>query len=132
MDRFAALEREHPKHRLADDARLRGARAALASGDEGRFTEMLSTIADAYPDGDVTNDGLFELALHRIEKRDWAGAVPLLEKALARAPRERAYWASGRLPYFLARAHIETGATAQGLAELAGVIRDYPLSYYMT
>src|SRR6201999_1843521 len=61
----------------------------------------------------------------------WGAAVAPLEKALARAPRERAYWASGRLPYFLARAHLETGATAQGLAEMASVIRDYPLTYYM-
>jgi soluble lytic murein transglycosylase len=79
----------------------------------------------------VSNDGLFELGLYHVGKRDFAGAVPPLEKALARAPRERAYWAAGRLPYFLARAHLETGAAAQGLAELAGVIRSFPLSYYM-
>ena len=129
--RYAQLEKDHPAHRFADDARLRGARAALDSGDEPRFVQMLATIADAYPEGDVSNDGLFELALYHFEKRAFAQAVPVLEKALARAPRERAYWASGRLPYFLARAHIENGAAPQGLAELAGVIRDYPLSYYM-
>ncbi len=131
MERYALLEKEHPAHRFADDARLRGARAALDAGDEARFTTMLETIADAYPDGDVSNDGLFDLAMFHAGKHAWAAAVPPLEKALARAPRERAYWAAGRLPYFLARAHLETGAVAQGLAELAGVIRDYPLSYYM-
>jgi soluble lytic murein transglycosylase len=132
IDRFARLERDYPTHRLADDARLRGARAALDAGDEALFARMLSTIADTYPEGDVSNDGLFELALFHVGKREWAAAVPPLEKALARTPRERAYWASGRLPYFLARAHIETGATAQGLTELGEVIRDYPLSYYMS
>ena len=131
MERYALLEKEHPAHRLADDARLRGARAALDAGDEARFTRMLETIADAYPEGDVSNDGLFELAMFHVGRREWAAAVPALEKALARAPRERAYWEAGRLPYFLARAHLETGAVAQGLAELAAVIRDYPLSYYM-
>jgi soluble lytic murein transglycosylase len=131
VDRFALLEKEFPKHRLADDARLRGARAALEANDEARYLRMLEHIADDYPDGDVAGDGLFELALFHIEKKQWAKAVPVLEKALARAPRERAYWAAGRLPYFLARAHLELGATAQGLAELASVIRDYPLSYYM-
>jgi soluble lytic murein transglycosylase len=129
--RFAQLEKEFPSHRLADDARLRGARASLEAGDEAKFAQMLGRIADDYPDGDLTNDGLFELALNHIGKKDWAGAIVTLERALARAPRERAYFAAGRLPYFLARAHIETGATQQGLTELAAVIRDYPLTYYM-
>jgi soluble lytic murein transglycosylase len=134
MERYALLERDHPTHRFADDARVRGAHAALVSGDEARFVRMLETIADAYPEGDVSNDGLFELALHHADQKDWARAVPVLEKALARAPRERAYWAAGRLPYFLARAHLETGQVPlveKALAELAGVVRDYPLSYYM-
>lgn len=132
MERFALLERELPAHRLADDARLRGARAALEANDEARFTRLLERIADDYPEGDVSNDGLFELALFHIGKRDWVRAMAPLSKALARAPRERAYWASGRLPYYLARAHLELGDQEKGLAELASVIRDYPLSYYMT
>lgn len=129
--RFAQLEKEFPKHRLADDARLRGARAALDAGDEAKFKAMLATIADDYPEGDLAGDGLFELALLDVGKHDWAGAIPPLEKALARAPHERAYFAAGRLPYYLARAHLETGQVDKGLSELAGVIRDYPLSYYM-
>jgi soluble lytic murein transglycosylase len=130
-ERFALLERELPAHRFADDARLRGARAALEAGDEPRFTRMLGRIADDYPEGDVSGDGLFELGLFHIGKGDWAGAVAPLEKALARAPRERAYWASGRLPYYLARAHLQLGQPEKGYAELGAVIRDYPLSYYM-
>jgi soluble lytic murein transglycosylase len=131
IERFARLEKDLPRHRLADDARLRGARAVLETGDTARFEAMLGRIADDYPEGDMAIDGLFELALFHIGKRDWAGAVPVLERALARAPHERAYWAAGRLPYFLARAHIEMGDEARGRAELAGLIRDYPLSYYM-
>jgi soluble lytic murein transglycosylase len=131
MDRFAMLEKEFPRHRLADDARLRGARAALEANDEPRYARLLERIADDYPDGDMGNDGLFELALHYMEQKAWAKAVPLLQKALARAPRERAYWASGRLPYYLARAEAELGAPDQAKATLAAVIRDYPLSYYM-
>lgn len=131
IERFAAVEREFHGHRLADDARLRGARAALDEGDVARFTGMLEKIADDYPDGDVAGDGLFELALHYIESGHWELAVAPLERALVRAPHEHAYATSGRLPYFLSRAHIETGAVAKGLAELAAVVRDYPLTYYM-
>jgi soluble lytic murein transglycosylase len=130
-DRFALLEKEFPRHRYADDARLRGAKAALEAGDEPRYERMLERISDDYPEGDVSGDGLFELALHHLEKRAWARAVPPLQKALAHAPRERGYWAAGRLGYYLGRAHLEMGAVEQGKAELAAVIRDYPLSYYM-
>jgi soluble lytic murein transglycosylase len=129
--RFAQLEKEFPTHRLADDARLRGAREAREAGDEAKYIQMLDRIASDYPQGDLATDGLFDLALHYIDKKDWAGAIAQLSRALARAPHERAYFAAGRLPYFLARAHIETGAVQQGMGELAGVIRDYPLSYYM-
>ena len=108
-----------------------GGEGSLDAGDEGRFQQMLSTIATDYPEGDLAGDGIFELALNRIVKRDWAGAIPALEQGLARKSRERAYFAAGRFPYYLGRAHLETGATEKGLAELASVIRDYPLSYYM-
>jgi len=131
MERYALLEKEFPQHRFADDARLLGAKAAEDAGDEARFERMLSRIADDYPVGDMGTDGLFLLALHRIAKRDWAGAIGPLERALGRSPHERAYADAGRLPYFLARAHIATGAVDKGLGELVGVIRDYPLSYYM-
>ena len=93
---------------------------------------MLQTIADDYPSGDVAAEGLFQLALYYIEKRDFSHAVTHLEHALRLEPHEHAYFTAGRLPYFLARAHLESGAVAEGLAELANVIRDYPLSYYMT
>jgi soluble lytic murein transglycosylase len=129
--RYSLLEKEFPEHRLADDARLRGARAVLDLGDEARYTSMLARMPDDYPAGDMVNDGLFELALSRIEKKDFAGAIVPLERALGRGARERAYFAAGRLPYFLGRARIEMGQVDQGLLDLASVIRDYPLSYYM-
>lgn len=132
LARFGELERDFPKHRLADDARLSGARAALETGDEAHFAQMLESLPDDYPNGDMTSDGMFELALHYIEKHAWAAAIPVLEKAVARAPRERAYWAAGRAAYYLGRARLETGAVAAGLETLVGVVRDYPLSFYMT
>ncbi|MDI1432310.1 transglycosylase SLT domain-containing protein [Polyangium sorediatum] len=130
--RYGLLEQEFPTHRLADDARLKSAHAARELGDEVRFTQMLTKMPDDYPQGDMTTDGLFELALARMTKRDWAGAVAPLERALGRAPRERVYYAAGRLPYYLGRARLETGALDQGKELLASVIRDYPLSFYMS
>lgn len=131
MKRFAMLEAEFPKHRLADDARFKGARAAREMGDLAAFERMLAEMPDAYPEGDMVNDGLFELALARIERRDWAGSIAPLERAFARAPRERTYYAAGRLPYFLGRARIETGSPEKGVELLTSTIKSFPLTYYM-
>ncbi len=131
MERFERLEKEFPQHRLADDARFRGAKAALDAGDEAKFASMMGRIADDYPTGDKGEDGLFELALFHMNKGEWAKAIPPLEKALARAPHEHGDLAAGRLPYFLARARLATGQIQQGMEGLAATIRDYPLSYYM-
>jgi len=129
--RYGMLEQEFKTHRLADDARLKGAYAVKELGDEARFAQMLTTMPDDYPEGDMVNDGLFQLALARMVKRDWAGAIAPLERALARAPHERVYYSAGRLPYYLGRARIETGAADKGKALLASVINEYPLSFYM-
>jgi soluble lytic murein transglycosylase len=131
IQRYALLEKEFPTHRLADDARLHEAHAALDTGDRARFVDLLTRMPDDYPAGDMVTDGLFELALESIASRHWAEAIPTLERALARSPIERTYSAAGRLPYFLGRALLETGAASRGAAMLAGVIKDHPLSYYM-
>jgi soluble lytic murein transglycosylase len=129
--RFAQLEQESPKHRLADDARYHGARSMLSLGDEAQFVRLLSAMPDDYPEGDMVADGLFEVALFEIERGSWSGAVVPLERALERFPRERAYHAAGRLPYYLGRARIETGSREQGVALLSRAVREYPLTYYM-
>ncbi len=129
--RYGAIESRFPDHRFADDARLHGAEAARELGDVAAFTEMLTAIADAYPNGDMVDEGLFTLARDRMSAGDWASAVVPLERAIRLKARRRPYWAEGRPQYFLARAHLELGERDRGMLELAGVIRDYPLGYYM-
>ena len=65
--RYALLEKNFPKHRFADDARLHGAGAALALGDVAAFTKMLQRIDKAYPTGDMVDQGLFALARRQID-----------------------------------------------------------------
>lgn len=134
IQRYQQLEKDHPKHRLADDARLKAAFSYYELGVEKRFTELLSTMAEDYPDGDMVLDGVFRLALRRIEKGDWSGATSVLAKAVEAAkPREgaRGREYSGRERYYLARALLETGQGPQGRDQLEAVIREQPLSYYM-
>lgn len=131
---YQRLERESPTDRLADDARLLAARSYRALGSDARFTELLERIVEDYPQGDMVLDGVFELALHRIERGDWAGAARVLERASAVIGERdfaRGTEYSGRERYWRARAWMETGERQRGLEELATLVRELPLSYYM-
>lgn len=128
---FARVEKEFPSHRFADDARLRGAKVALLMRNEPKFERMLSSMADDYPEGDMVEDGLFELAFHHVGKGSWAKAVAPLEKSVKVRPREKKYWEGGRARYFLARAYEQTGKADLARSSYEGVVSDHPLSYYM-
>lgn len=131
---FEQLEAETPQNSLADDARVRAAQSYRKLGSEARFIELLTTITDDYPSGDTTLDGVFALALSRIEKGDWAAAAATLDRVHERAKTEdplRGQEFAGRERYFSARAWIETGELARGLAEYEAILDELPLSYYM-
>ncbi|MBN1610903.1 MAG: transglycosylase SLT domain-containing protein [Polyangiaceae bacterium] len=131
---YTQLEREAREHSLADDARLNAANAYLELGVEARFTELLSTMLDDYPVGDRTLEGVFRLAIRRIEKGDWPGAASVLGRAAVMAREHetgRGAEFSGRERYFHARALMQTGELDRGRAELEQLIVEVPLSYYM-
>lgn len=131
---YAELEERYPESSLADDARYQAALIYQELGAEARFTELLSSMPDAYPKGDMVADGLFRLALRRIERGLWGEASPLLERAvehLGEADGARGQDTRGRERYFHARADLVQGQTASGLSELETVVSDFPLSYYM-
>jgi soluble lytic murein transglycosylase len=133
VKRFAALEQEASKNSLADDARLYGALSYLELGVEARFTELLSAMPDDYPDGDMVPEGSFRLALRRLDKQDFQGAVRVLERVLGNkfSVAARAADFAGRERYFHARALAATGESERALGEYESLIRDLPLSYYM-
>jgi soluble lytic murein transglycosylase len=127
--RFERLEKDLRTHRFADDARLRRAECALTMGDEQRYADLLTSMPDDYPEGDMVGDGLFRLALRKMTKGEWPAALPVLTRALSFKADEPGS-AKGRVAYFRARALVAVGDAA-GKDALAGVIADYPLSYYM-
>jgi soluble lytic murein transglycosylase len=92
---------------------------------------LLSRIADDYPDGDMSREGLFRLALSQMEKRDFASAIPLLRRAdtLPAAPGHGEQL--GREQYFLARSLLATGDKGGAVAAFEALIEQQPLAYYM-
>ncbi len=126
--RFDRLEREFHSHRLADDARLRGANCVLAQGDETRYEQMLAAMADDYPAGDMVAEGLFQLALRFMQQQRWSAALDVLARAEARDRRDPPL---GRSTYFRARALAAMGDVQAAKAGYVAVIENHPLSYYM-
>ena len=129
-ERFKRIEESFATHRLADDARLEGARAALDDGDEEGFERMLAAIADDFPSGDMRGDGLFTLGLAYAGRGDWARALPLFTRG-AGLPAERAYERAGRFAYYRGRALVLLGHREEGRTELARVLREAPCGFYM-
>lgn len=126
---FGRFEAAFPQHRLADDARLEGARSALEGGHTTEFRSMLSKMPDDYPQGDMIGDGLFTLALEAMERGAWTEARTHLERG-SRLGRERVYTRAGRFSYFLGRAHAALGATKASHDAYAATFVEAPLSYY--
>ncbi len=134
IDWFAQVERRFPLHRLADDARYRGALVVANSaevGHEAHAEQMLRSLPDDYPAGDMGTEALFQLALRRMQHAEWTAAMPLLERIASRSPDDHHWATSGRAEYFGARAAAATGDRIGARERLVRVIQHYPLSFYM-
>ena len=131
LARFAEVEASFPKHRLADDARLRAALIAQQSGDEARAESLFASLADTYPDGDMRSEALFRLALARMTRGDWAGASAPLDRILSIEPDDRRSLSAGRAAYFRARVSAALGDSDDAAGRYEAVIAKWPLSYAM-
>jgi soluble lytic murein transglycosylase len=133
---YARVESEHPTETLADDARLQAALAYLELGVEARFTSLLTSMPEDFPSGDMVVEGLFRLAVRRMDKLDWSGAASVLQRAVERVGDEatdaaRGSELSGRERYFQARAELALGQRERALVALETIVEQFPLSYYM-
>lgn len=131
---YAEVEARFPRNTLADDARLLAAQSYLELGAEDRFTELTSTLAERYPQGDMVAEGMFRLALRRMDRGSWPEAASLLERGVdwvRDGDSARGFDLAGRERYFRARALHALGRGADAKAELSALIREFPLSYYM-
>lgn len=131
IDHFARLEQLFPQHKLADDARLRGALLHADKGEDAVAEAMLDKLPDDYPAGDMRGDALFRVALAHMKKADWDGAIPKLDRAVAADPNDRHWATAGRAAYFRARAAQAKGDLDAAKRGYAAIISDRPLMFYM-
>ncbi len=130
LDRYARVEKEMPKHRLADDARLAGA-LIVRDRDAARAETMMLALPDDYPDGDMRSEALFRVALDHMARTDWEGAKAPLDRA-AQIDIANHHWSSsGRAAYFRGKCAQKSGDVADAKRRWLDVMRAYPLAYYM-
>ncbi len=55
---FGRVESEFPKHSFADDARLRAAKCYQSTGNREKFAELLASLPELYPTGDMRAEAL--------------------------------------------------------------------------
>ena len=92
--------------------------------------ELLKTMAEKYPAGDMGGEALFRLALGFIEENRFDEAQQLLEKELRLYPREEGWWEAGRTLYWLGRVAAMQQKMPDASALWTRAAREYPLSYY--
>ena len=127
---YERVEKEFASHRLADDARWRGAKTARLMNNEPLFRSKLETMARDYPQGDMLEDGLFDLALDRMNRGAWREAMDPLSTSVRLRPKEKLHHSAGRALYFLGRSYQATGQSEQARAAWLKVIAENPLSFY--
>ncbi len=127
--RFERVEKLFPDHRLADDARYKTALLAYDQGDEATYLSLLSSIPDAYPEGDMKGEALFRVALAALAKRDLDAARSALDRSLPMV--EPGSAAEARATYFRARVAQLAGESDDARARYQAIVTDQPLTYYM-
>lgn len=134
LEWFSRIEKTFPKHRLADDARFRSALLVAEGSEEdreARAEEMLRTLPDAYPAGDMKTEALFRVALANMRRGEWEQAKPHLDRIVELAPDDRHWVTAARAEYFRARAAEKTGDAEGARARYARIVDRHPLAFYM-
>jgi soluble lytic murein transglycosylase len=135
LARYGRVEKLFPKHRLADDARLRAALVLQDQGEDTRALAMLASLPDVYPEGDMRSEALFRLSLAKLGVRDLDGARTALDRLLAIAPDPPGHSMgsalAGRADYFRARVAQLAGDVDDARRRYAALVVDQPLAYYM-
>ena len=134
IDWFGRVEQLFPAHRLADDARYRSALLVAQGSEEGheaRAEQMLRSLPDTYPAGDMRTEALFHVALGKMQRGDWETAKPLLDRIVELVPDDRHWATAGRAEYFRARAAAATRDAEGAQARYVHIVERYPLGFYM-
>lgn len=128
---YAQLERDFSKHRLADDARYRSALLLRLDKKEQQAQQLLQSLPQRYPLGDMKTEARFVLAWQAYSRRNFRLAKEHLEHLLAEHPNElQEEGLHGRAQYWLARVWEKLRQRERAVAGYRDLCRRWPLTYY--
>lgn len=126
---FARIEQEFPQHSYADDARLLIAEILATLEREDEVDQVLSSLAERYPHGDMAREAIWRLAFRAYLRGDLDQAQTQLDRDLGLG-RATIYYAAGRALYWKARILERQRHFSQARKLYEDAAREYPLSYY--
>jgi soluble lytic murein transglycosylase len=128
---FGEVESAFGSHSFADDARLRAAKCYLDLENREKFTELLLSLPELYPGGDMRAEALWTLAHDAIVRKQLVEARDALLKYFELFPIEEGWYAAGRSGYWLGRVEELIGTMDSAKERYEHVISTTPLSFYM-
>jgi soluble lytic murein transglycosylase len=127
---YAQLERDHPDHSYADDARVRAAEEAWRAGDDAAAEALLERLPELYPAGDNVGEALWRLAFRGYQKQDWQATHHWLDLNLRLVPVAPRWDSEGRAEYWQARTFERQDDLGQAVLWYERAVQRYPLSVY--
>ncbi|MCP4677673.1 MAG: transglycosylase SLT domain-containing protein [Deltaproteobacteria bacterium] len=128
---YGLVESDFSSHSFADDARLHSARCHLALGERDKFIEMLESLPDAYPAGDMRAEALWAVSHDALKRNELRDAREALERYYTMFPKESGWYASGRSGYWFGRVEERLGDIESAALRYEQVISGSPLTFYM-
>ncbi len=128
---YGEVESEFSAHSYADDARLHAARCHRALGNRDQFVEMLQSLPESYPAGDMRAEALWTLAHDALKRNNLVEARDVLRRYYEMFPQESGWYAAGRSGYWLGRVEERLGDHEAGAMRYEQVVAGAPLTFYM-
>jgi len=117
-------------HSYADDARMRQAEEYRELGNEDKVGELLGSLPDQYPEGDMRAEATWRLAWRAYKAKDYKETIRWLRKQIEVMPIDQRWYGEGQAQYWMGRSYAKLGKTDESIAAYEKCVRLYPLSYY--
>jgi len=127
---FRRLEREHPNHSYADDARLRLAETWDLDNKPELAYKTYETLVKKYPKGDMRQEAHWRLVRTQYLKGNMKESLQLLEWGISNLDPEEGPHEEGRSLYWTGRVLQKVGRTDKAVEKYEAVKKAHPLSYY--
>ena len=130
VEQYRLLQKETPKHSLADDAAFRSAKVQLELGSPKKAKKELAAIPKLYPNGDMWQPALFRLAWEAHEDRDYKNALKHFTDLVERGEVHDDEARVGQASYWRARTLSNLKKDKVAIEAYRDLALKWPLRYY--